>query len=221
MILKTSLSLRKRPSAFTLIELIIVITIMGIMMAFTVPAIQSGLQANKLTQAADLLRSQLAFAQQTAMKENAPIQVRFFSYSDPSVGGDRDHFRAYQFFRRKAFNRSSTNAGSSNVNVESMEPISPLRKLPPPVVMASSERLSTLCGLQKSLGEVPYKRNNPLNAQFTSFDFIPSGATNLGAAQQWYVTLLNDKDDRGANMPDNFATVQVDPFTGAVRVLRP
>ena len=121
-----------RSRAFTLIELIIVITIIGIMMAFTVPAITGALKANKLSQSSDLLRSQLAYAQLQAQKENAPIQVRFFQYNDPSLPGETEKFRAYQLFRRKAFDKSDRNAGRAGQNVEVMEPISPLRKLPPP-----------------------------------------------------------------------------------------
>ena len=108
---------------FTLIELIIVITIIGIMMAFTVPAITGALKANKLTQSSDLLRSQLAYAQLQAQKDNAPIQVRFFQYADPTLPGGKDKFRAYQLFQRKAFNKSDENAGRANQNVETMEPI--------------------------------------------------------------------------------------------------
>lgn len=210
-----------RQRAFTLIELIIVITIIGIMMVFTVPAISSALKANKITQSADLLRTQLAFAQLQAQKDNAPIQVRFFQYEDPALPGSGDKYRAYQLYRYSAFDRSDRNAGSVNTNVEVMEPLGPLRKLPPPIIFADSERISTLLSLQKSRGEVPYKKNRPLDAQYVSFDFAPTGATNLGAAKQWYVTLVDEKKESGATIPDNFATVQIDPFTGGVRLIRP
>ncbi|MFT5405100.1 MAG: hypothetical protein ACI9DF_003947 [Verrucomicrobiales bacterium] len=212
---------RKDNRAFTLIELIIVITIIGIMMAFTVPAITGALKANKLTQSADLLRSQLAYAQLQAQKVNSPIQVRFFQYKDPNSPGAVDKFRAYQLFRRSASDKSGVNAGSVNQNVETMEPIGPLRKLPEPIVFADSERISTLLSLPKSRGEVPYKRNRPLDAQFVAFDFEPTGSTNLGAAKQWYVTLIDERKERGAEIPDNFATVQIDPFTGSIRLIRP
>ena len=212
---------RKPSRGFTLIELIIVITIIGIMMAFTVPAITGALKANKLTQASDLLRSQLAYAQLQAQKENASIQVRFFQYTDPTMPGGSDKFRAYQLFRRKSFDKSDANAGGTNQNVETMEPISALKKLPPPIVFADSERVSTLLGLQKTRGQVPYKRNNPIDAQFVAFDFEPTGSTNLGSSKQWYLTLVDEKKEKGAQIPDNFATVQIDPFTGAVRLIRP
>lgn len=210
-----------RQRAFTLIELIIVITIIGIMMVMTVPAISGALRGQKLTQAADLLRAQLAYAQLQAQKENSPMQVRFFQYADPTRPGDDEKFRAYQLFRRSAFDRNDTNSGSVNKNVEVMEPVGPLRKLPAPLIFADSERISTLLSLQKTRGEVPYRRNRPLDAQFVAFDFEPSGATNLGAAKQWYVTLVDEKKERGAEIPDNFATVQIDPFTGSVRLIRP
>ncbi len=123
-----TLNSSKSRQAFTLIELIIVVTIIGIMMAFTVPAISSALKANKITQAADLLRAKLAFAQQTALKENAPIQVRIFQYADPSRPGDKERFRAYQLFRRKSSDLNDRFAGGSSQNVESMEPVTPLQK---------------------------------------------------------------------------------------------
>jgi uncharacterized protein (TIGR02596 family) len=212
---------RLRQRAFTLIELIVVMTIIGIMMAFVVPAVSGALKGQKLGQAADLLRTRLAYAQLQAQKENAPIQVRFFQFADPTQPGDEEKFRAYRLYRRVAFDRSAKNAGSSNQSVDVMEPIGPLRKLPPPVVFADSERISTLLSLQKTRGNIPHKRNNPMEAQFVAFDFEPSGSTNLGAAKQWYLTLVDEKKEKGAEIPDNFATVQIDPFTGAVRLIRP
>lgn len=211
----------KTDTAFTLIELIIVITIIGILMVFTVPAITGALKANKLSQAADLLRAQLAFAQQTAMRENAPIQVRFYRYDDPSVPGIDEKFRAYQFYRRQVFDRSDRNAGSTATNEELMEPIAQVRKLPIPIVIADSERLSSIIGLQKTRGQLPWKRGNPLVAEYVAFDFRPDGSTNLTGSNQWFVTLVEESQDRGGDIPENFATVQVDPFTGSIRLLRP
>ncbi len=210
-----------RRRAFTLIELIVVMMIIVVMMVFVVPAVSGALKGQKLSQAADLLRTRLAYAQLQAQKENAPIQVRFFQYADPTMPGNEEKFRAYRFYRRVAFDRSAKNAGSTNQDIETMEPIGPLRKLPLPIVFADSERISTLLSLQKTRGSVPHKRNNPLEAQFVAFDFAPSGSTNLGAAKQWYLTLVDEKRERGAEIPDNFATVQIDPFTGAVRLIRP
>ena len=210
-----------RQRAFTLIELMVVILVIGVVMSLTVPAVLSALKGNKLTIAADLLRAQLTYAQLQAQKENAPIQVRFFQYKDPTLPGSEDKFRAYQFFRRSAFDHNDQYSTSVNKSVEVMEPVTPLRKLPPPIVFADSERISTLLGLQKVRGEVPYKRNRTLNAQFVAFDFQPSGLTNLGGSKQWYVTLVDEKKERGAGIPDNFATVQIDPFTGSVRLIRP
>lgn len=216
----------KRPrtksfAAFTLIELIIVITIIGILMVFTVPAITGALKANKLSQGADLLRAQLSFAQQTAMRENAPIQVRFYRYDDPAVPGVEEKFRAYQFYRRQAFNRSDKDAGSTTANEELMEPIAQVRKLPKPIIISDTERLSSIVGLQKSQGQIPWKRGDPLKADYVAFDFRADGSTNLTGSNQWFLTLVEETEDRGGQIPENFATVQVDPFTGSIRLLRP
>lgn len=209
--------------AFTLVELLVVIAIMGLLMGLAVPGIGGALKGNKLSSAGELLRSQLSLAQQTAMRENNPIQVRFYSYDDPNVPGGEQKYKAYQFFRRRALDLSSReigNAAGGQIG-DSMEEISPMRSLPDPIIFSDSQRLSTLLSLPRQRGAIPWKRRDTLQVEYVAFDFRADGSTNLSGSTKWFITLFESNKERGSDIPKNFATVQVDPFTGSVRMIRP
>jgi hypothetical protein len=56
------------------------------------------------------------------------------------------------------------------------------------------------------------------------FRFTPKGSTTLDATKSWFATLIlqNDPVTTGANnLPANFATIQIDPFSGRAKAYRP
>ena len=90
--------------AFSLVELLIVIVIIGIITGFAVPAITGMLKSSQLTQASGQLVDTVALARQTAMSKNRAIEVRFYRYADNEIPGEKPtepatgHYRAMQTF---------------------------------------------------------------------------------------------------------------------------
>ncbi|MEE2724274.1 MAG: prepilin-type N-terminal cleavage/methylation domain-containing protein, partial [Verrucomicrobiota bacterium] len=76
-----------RIKGFTLIEVLVVLSIIAVIVAFTIPAMAPALKGSKLRQSADQLEALLARAHQKAITENSPVEVRFFRFEDPESPG--------------------------------------------------------------------------------------------------------------------------------------
>ena len=111
----------------------------------------------------------------------------------------------------------------------------------PPVVL--SENLSTLLETRQSssedkefgseapsegVGEVPSTglgSSRQEGVKYVSFRFRPDGSTDLpggkpGKREIWYLTLVKE-DVEEDSTPDNYFTIQVQPFSGKISVFRP
>src|SRR5665647_3820610 len=80
-----STSRRPRAAGFTIIELVVVIAIMIILMAVTMPAIKSLTRNNNQKQAVNLLTSLIANAHAMALQTHMPAGL--IVYEDPSTKG--------------------------------------------------------------------------------------------------------------------------------------
>ncbi len=209
------------PRGFTLIELLLVIAIIIVVATFMAPALNTVLRGTQLSQASQLLQSELALARQRALASDHDIEVRLVRYADPSVPGETagspssGKFRAMQSFEY-------ADDGTA-------KPVGKLVRLPGGIIMDSSSTLSTL--LDSARDKVWGSEVKPALAEIgTSYDtryfrFRPDGSTDLSpvpTGQQWFVTLhgVSDGDNLTA-LPPNFATVQVDPVNGRNRLYRP
>jgi uncharacterized protein (TIGR02596 family) len=134
-----------RRSAFSLVELLIVVAIIGIIAGFGVPAVQGVLRGSALTQASSQLTDNLALARQHAISRNRTVEVRFYRFGDPEVPGETasdpssGSFRALQYFE----------VNETGVSV----PIGKYQRFPDTMMMNAGERLSTLLGEQTTLGQ--------------------------------------------------------------------
>jgi uncharacterized protein (TIGR02596 family) len=218
-----------RRSAFSLVELVIVIAVIVIIAAFTMPAMNTILRGSHLTQASGILVGQLNIARQQALSRNRPVEVRFYRYADPEVPGETvndpktGHFRAMQLFEIQP--------GSGTAL-----PIDKIQVLPGGVIFA----YSTAKGISSLLddgtagsdtGKKPLidDKNAPrlprgvdFHYEYASLRFNQDGSTNKSPTGNWYVTVVNMNDKvSGTAPPPNFFTVQVDPVSGATRTYRP
>lgn len=221
-----------RPTGgFSLIELIVVITIIVIIAGFTVPAATSIMKGSQLTTAAQVVQDQLSVARQTAMSRNRPVEVRFYRFGDPEIPGEEaakprsGRFRALQVFE-------VSEAGGATA-------VSKVYRMPGAIVMdgGSSSKLSSLLSEDggwkerdaSSDAKAPELPRVKRSYQYFAFQFRPDGSTNLSPVKQgggWFVTVLSssepgDKKEGRDTPPANFFTLQIDPVSGTVKTFRP
>jgi len=226
----------KAVRAFTLIEMLVVVTIIVLLLAFSTPALTRTLQASRLTSTGDTLIGALSEAQQLAFTHNAPVEVRFFAFAgEMDSSGTNTSYRAYQLFKISV--ASSTSKGGTYT--ESVEPVGNLVRIPEGVALIKDDELSpALMGkgftdVKQSGGTGGYSGTDAI---YNALRFMPDGScrkvdsASTGLAALSYQTLpisfMTLANDSGVaitmkTLPKNFFTIQVDPYTGKSRSYRP
>lgn len=218
-------------SAFSLIELVVVIAIIAIIATFIVPAATGILRGSSITQASQTLTDQISLARQLALSRNRAIEVRFYQYADPEAPGETvgtpssGQWRGLQIFE----------VLESGVAVPFDKP----QRLPISVVMnpgtTSATTLSSLITCagtgtptiskgQSSTSNPDLPRGVGKNYNYVAFRFQQDGSTNLAPTQPggWFVTIHNMTPPvTGTTPPPNFYTLQIDPVSGAIKGFRP
>jgi len=206
--------------AFTLVELILVMTIIVIMTLLVAPAFTSILKGNDITNATEILTTQLNLARMQAISKNRQVQVRIYSYADPNIPGENPsssatwNWHALQIFE--------LDPGGVSV------PNNKVQKLPNTAVIDYNTNLSTILPTAangraliagSAAGSIPAVGTN---YNYASFIFNPDGSTDLSPGSQWFLTVRNiNSVSTGSTPPANFATVQVDPLNGTTLIFRP
>ena len=221
-----------RPRGFTLIEVLVVLTIISIIMFFSVPNMGEIIQGSKLTQAGDQLKYDLGLAQQTAVKDNLTVEVRFYQYRQPeqAAGAPLNSYNAYQIFQLIPDSTKPSDPKAERI----LAAIGKIKKLPVGVIIPQSELWATLVtnstianGTEEVPGLIPTEKKTV--ATYRSFQINPDGSTNLDTSgkEAWYVTLVDSSEVEraGGNIdglaPKNYICIQVDPFNGGTRWFQP
>ncbi|MFA6176032.1 MAG: Verru_Chthon cassette protein D [Phycisphaerae bacterium] len=215
----------KPRSAFSLMELLVVMAIIGLLATFLAPAVTPILRGSRLTQAGDQALAVLSLARQTALTTSHAVEVRFYQYGDPEVPGESaaspttGKYRAIQAFEYK-------DDGTAT-------PVGKMATLPPSIIMDQGATLSTIIGSAKSSPAVPTSTTGgALNVSIpragkqynsVSFRFLADGSTNLSTTGTlWFLTLHNLIDgDNMTSPPPNYTTIKIDPMNGSLKTYRP
>ena len=200
----------RRIAAFTLTELLVVITIILIMASLMGPTLNSALRGTGMTQGADKVIGVLSLAHQTAVTKNQTVEVRFYAYKDPETPGDTGQCHALQAF--------------SIDDALNATPIMKAQALPSTVILTTNSTLSTLFSLTPTTSPSVKIPRAGTSYSYVSFRFNRSGATDLvgNATQaQWCVTIMNALDYQGSALPKNYTTVAIDPYNGSIKTYRP
>lgn len=207
--------------AFSLVELIVVVSIILILIVLITPSVVPLLRASNVNQSAAMLVDELNLARQIALTQNRDVEVRFYQVASKSDPNDVQ-FRAFRSFLPNPQNPAAAQA------------LSAVRYLPEPAIISADAQYSTLldyggiggqrAGLMKGQEVLP-GNTNP--SSYTSFLFRSTGGTNLTPIDppdgKWFLTLYleNASKNSATGIPDNYFTALVEPVTGRVRTFRP
>lgn len=195
-----------RKTAFTLIELLTVVVLMMVFMALAVPAVNSMLSGLNITRAGQQFADQIISGRQSALTRNRDVEVRFIEYGSGGSTG----FRGMQIWM-------VDEAGSVRT------PISRMVTLPDGVIINSNTSYSPLVFGQGSTisGQTNFGARGM--CQYKGFRFRANGQTDIstgnGTNSLNFITLQSATD--AGSPPKNFFTIQINPFTGKLNVLRP
>lgn len=229
-------SREKNRQAFTLLEMLVVVTIIVLLLAFSTPALMRTLQASRLASVGDSLMGAISEAQQMASAQNVPVEIRFFSYESPEFRGSPKMFRSYQLFKITLTNDSSS--GTMGVK-ETLVPMANLVRLPEGIIIPTSSELSATLsgsGLPDTKDGTSPGYAGVDGATYNALRFMTDGSCRaVGASENGFskleyktlptsfftITYDNGQEIKLATLPKNFYTIQVDPFTGKARNYRP
>lgn len=207
---------KKSRDGFTMVELLIVMTIIVVLASLLGPMLNSALRGNNLTQGADKVLDVLSLARQTALTKNQTVEVRFYAYTDSETPGDTGQGHAIQPFL-------IDDSGNAS-------PIIKATLLPNTVVITTNSTLSSLfIPTNATAANLSFKIPRAgSNYTCYSFRYHRSGMTDLAGKttaagdQNWCVTLVNVIDAiSNNNLPKNYTTITIDPYNGAIRAYRP
>ncbi|MBK8095109.1 MAG: Verru_Chthon cassette protein D [Verrucomicrobiaceae bacterium] len=229
-------------SAFTLIETLVVVSIIVLILTLTAPSLFSTMKSTKLSSAGDSVLGYLSEAQQMAVTNNIPIEVRFFKYSTPL--SPTPAFRSLQMFKIRTGNEvggtfvegQSSGGGAFQ---EKEEAVGQLLKVPEGIIIVhDSTDLTPIFGANdfpdQKTGGGSYSGQQ--NATYNALRFFPDSSCRVltatadaglvltyPALPQSCLTLAADNGQQITvdNLPKNFYTIQVDPYTGKLRTYRP
>jgi uncharacterized protein (TIGR02596 family) len=201
-------------SAFTLVELLIVITIIVIMASLMGPTLNSTLRGTALTQASDKVIGVLSLARQTAVSKAQTVEVRFYSYTNSELPGDTGQGHGLQAF---TVDDTGTN----------FTPITKPQILPNSVIISTNTYFSLLMGNDTNGTPTNTIPRAGTNYTYSSFKYYRSGSTSLASSSStnvWGVTVVNASDSKGTNdynLPLNYTTIVIDPYNGSLKTYRP
>lgn len=221
---------------FTLIEMLVVVTIIVLLLVFSTPALMRTFQSSRLASVGDSLMGAISEAQQIAYAQNVPVEIRFFKHGEVGLSDSPQCFRSYQLFKTVLVTEG---VGAAMVVTESLEPVSNLVKLPDGIVIAASDELSAVLdgdGLPDVKPDASTGYSGVEGATYNAMRFMTDGSCRTvttsegGFAMLTYKTLPESfftvtydigQELKTSNLPKNFYTIQIDPFTGKARNYRP
>ena len=203
----------KKSPAFSLVELLVVISIISIISAAAIGGLSNVSRSTNLASAAQRLGDQFAVARQTAVSRNLPVEVRIYKLPDfNSTTGGATLWRGLQLFIKDGTN-----------DVPASRPLF----LPQRVIISENAQASPLLS---GLGAELTPPSNvgaftTANVRYKSFTIRPNGtvtSTNSIPDANWFLTVHHENDAKPDGIkPANFATVQINPVTSKVTILRP
>lgn len=190
-----------RISAFSLVELLAVVGIMGILFALTVPAVSSMMESNNLAQAGQTLADQVSLARQIASARNQTVEIRLIKRPASSPG-----YNAVQLW--------------SAQGAAGLKAVSKITQFPKGTLIAGDTSKLSQALAQFTTDTLPDPAGGTL--PFASFQVRPSGVvTPTLTMNTLFLTVVAAKNAAATDFPANYVMVQVNPLTGTPVIFRP
>jgi Tfp pilus assembly protein FimT len=233
---------RSKRAAFTLVELLVVIGIGIIIATLSITSYSKVVASGLLTTTTQAVIGLLDQARETAISRNAYVEVRVYELPAPSANptsGTLSQFRAMQTFL-------VTSSGYTQLTKVLIFPTPMILQFsdyttPSGTLSTSTTDHCTLLNnnldaslglrltsgwnapstLLPAIGTPPSLPTYQSNYGAVVFRFTPKGNLNLDNTKQWFLTLISSTDKLTGNLPNNYATIQIDGFTGKTSYYRP
>jgi uncharacterized protein (TIGR02596 family) len=189
-------------AAFTLMELLAVIAIIGILLAISIPAVTNLMKASALNAASREVSSTLSLARQYAITQRTTTRV-VFPFSQTGIADMQ--YRAYAV-------ASSNRAGAA------WEYMGKVEYLPVGAVFLQSG-IGALDSLQID-SNFPFPATNSPPVQLAYIEFRPTGAASQTATLTIQEGFINNSGTPTTTSPNAVTTI-VDNVVGRIRVTRP
>jgi len=196
------------PSAFSLIEVIAVVSIIAIVITASVPQISGILTSSRLRTAADAVYSRLLEAQSLAVLFNADTELRL--YEVPDLVGDRPTLRKLRILTLRPPEDENTGAEG-----DAFEPVGTVTDLDNEIEISRDTKHSSIAslGFQDS--------SEDKLGRYISLRFRSDGSPALPPTSPWFLTIHEKDAHLHHSKLKNFVTIQIDPATGRLRTFNP
>lgn len=226
----------RRRRAFTLVEMITVVGIIALLVALATPALVDVIRSTRLNSSGDSLSNRLSLAQQSAVAKSTEVEMRFYKYVDNNNAdaAGAPLFFAYQVVETP--NSRDPRALSEVYYLDSGTVLSSDLNLSPMLQTAVVQQANS----QNQYVFKPSSGVTPDSVSYSALRFYPDGSCRLltgsspgqtvaasAAAYtiqplaQSFMTIVESRSIGSGTTPDNFYCLQVDSYTGKVRVYRP
>lgn len=194
-----SLSRTMREKAFSLIELLSVVAIIGVISALAITSFNTIGGSHAITRDGQLVNDQMNLARQIAMTKNRDTELRLITYPGPEAG--------------------TTNWAVQIYDTASGEPLHRIARLGDNVVISASSGLSPLLtNLETAQMSFPPLGNG--QRDYYRLKFRPNGRVEGNfPPRQDYLTLHLRRENPAE--PQNYFSLQIQPLTGRTTIYRP
>lgn len=195
----------RRALAFTLIELLLVVTIMAVLLTLASLSVSHVVAGQQLSSSTMRFTNDLAYAAQLASRENRLIGIRLLKLPEETDPEGPEQYRAWQFL-------------APDRTTGKWRPLDEPHRLDTSTVMMESDIYSTVMHV------TPIATSDDVDDEDTTpplFAFKPEGGTTLPkviTAPKWCITLAlaADLERTPGRLPANFRTLVLNAHTGAI-----
>ncbi len=207
-----------RAFGFSLIEILAVVTIVGVLLAFTAPYVAGILASTRLKTASDSIEALLLEAQSVAVMFNTDVELRLYETRDLIDPDGAPALRRLQLHTLRFPSAKVIDEAEPEAAPEEESTFVPMGS---PVTLDHSIEISSASKFT-SLVDLGFE-DDPADAhgRYVALRFRSDGTPRLQPNQPWFLTLHEKDALKHADKLKNFVTLQIDAVTGRLRDFQP